>query len=434
MKIIIITFISLFYCQATATNLNDLEKRIVEKSEALAPESISLLEKIVNLNSGTQNPKGVKKVGFILKKEFDRLGMTTQWINISKSNRGGHLFASTKGSSGLKILIVSHIDTVFSKSSSFQKFKRNGNTAIGPGVNDAKGGIVVILSALKALKMVGVLDQMSIIVALMGDEEMPATDSNGPIRTHLIDAAKKSDIALGFEYAVETINKATINRRGYISWTIEVSSNSGHSSKIFSENMGYGANFSAFYILNKIRAKLHKHKYLTINPGLIIGGTNVELSQHGIKGQGSGKNNVIAQKTIITGDLRTISAKQLNFAKRELRKFISKPLKHTTAKITFNEKDSSPPVPPTKSNKKLLRLMSKVSEDLGYGKVRALDPGLRGTADIAFVFPHVKAVIDGLGALGTGAHSEQESIDISTIPKLNKRTALFLYRLMNFDL
>ena len=62
-----------------------------------------------------------------------------------------------------------------------------------------KGGIVVILSALKALKMVGVLDQMSIIVALMGDEEMPATDSNGPIRTHLIDAAKKSDVALGFE-------------------------------------------------------------------------------------------------------------------------------------------------------------------------------------------------------------------------------------------
>ena len=78
--------------------------------------------------------------------------------------------------------------------------------------------------------------------------------------------------------------------------------------------------------------------------------------------------------------------------------------------------------------------MSKVSEDLGYGKVGALDPGLRGTADIAFVFPHVKAVIDGLGALGTGAHSEQESIDLNTIPKLNKRTALFLYRLMNVDL
>lgn len=424
----------LFFCsQGLSGELNDLEKTIVKKSDTLVSESTSLLEKIVNINSGTQNPKGIKKVGLILKKEFDRLGMTTRWVNIDKADRGGHLFAETKNSSGSGILVISHIDTVFSKDSSFQKFKRNGNKATGPGVSDAKGGIVVLLAALKTLKIVDVLDQMNIKVALMGDEEMPAADAKGPIRTHLVKLAKKTDIALGFEYAVGTLNKATIARRGYISWTIEVSGKGGHSSRIFSSKVGVGTNFSAFYILDRIREKFKKHKYLTINPGLIIGGTNVELSQHGIKGKGFGKHNVVAQKTIITGDLRTLSSAQLHFAITELRKIVSRPLKQTTAKIIFNKADSYPPMSPTPSNKKLLDFLSQTSRDLGYGEVIALDPGLRGTADIVFAAPYVKMAIDGLGALGTGAHSEQESIDLDSISKLIKRTSLFLYRLKDFE-
>ena len=434
MKIIIMTFALFFFWQGLAKELNDLEKQLVERSEALVSESLSLLEKIVNINSGTQNPEGIRKVGFILKEEFDRLGMKTRWVNISQADRGGHLFAETKSSSGPNILIISHIDTVFDKDSPFQKFTKKGNKAFGPGVIDAKGGIVIILSALKALKMTGVLDHINISLALMGDEEMPATDSKGPIRSHLIDIAKKSDIALGFEYAVETINKATIARRSYLSWTIEVSGKGGHSSKIFSSNKGYGTNFSAFYILNNIRKKFRKYKYLTINPGLIIGGTSVELPQHGIKGQGSGKNNVIAKKTVITGDLRTISSKQLNFAKKELRKLASKPLKQTKATITFNERDNYPPMSPSPSNRQLLELISQANQDLGYGKITALDPGSRGTADIVFTAPYVKALVDGLGALGTGAHSEKESIDLDIVPKLIKRTALLLYRLKDSNI
>ena len=431
--VVIFVFFSCYY--GFSKELGDLEKQLMEKSNSLVPESISLLEKIVNINSGTENSKGVNRVGLILKEEFERIGMNTRWINIPVPDKGGHLFASTKGSSGLKILIISHLDTVFGESSSFQKFKRNGDIAIGPGVNDAKGGIVVILAALKALKMIGVLDQMQITVALMGDEEMAAIDPNGrPMRTHLINAGKEADIALGFEYAVESINKATIARRGHTVWTIEVLGKGGHSSKIFSKSTGDGANFSAFYILNEIRKKFRKQKYLTINPGLVIGGTNVNLPLQGIEGKGFGKNNVIAKKVVVTGDIRTISYKQLESIKKGLREIVSKPLEYTTATIVFDDKGASPPMSPSRSNKKLLRLLSQASEDLGYGEVEALDPGLRGTADIAFVAPHVKACIDGLGALGTGAHSEEESIDLSTIPKLINRTSLFLYRLRDFNI
>ena len=435
MKNFVIIFFALFVCGDGLTKeLSDVEKQLIEKSDSLVAESISFLEKIVNINSGTKNTNGVKQVGLVLKKEFDRLGMNTQWINIPSRDRGGHLFASTVSSSGPGILIISHIDTIFRKSSSFQKFQRTGNMGVGPGVNDAKGGIVVILAALKALKAIGILDQMKITVALMGDEEMAAIDSEGrPLRKHLINAAKNADIALGFEYAVESINKATIARRGHLSWTIEVSGAGGHSSKIFSKGVGDGVVFSAAYILDKIRKKFRRQRYLTINPGLMIGGTSVELPPYGIEGTGFGKNNVMAKKVTITGDIRTISSEQLEAVKEGLHKIVSNPLEHTTATIHFDDNGESPPMSPTPSNRKLLKLLSQVSEDLGYGKVAALDPGLRGTADIAFVAPHIKAGIDGLGALGAGAHSEKESIDLNTIPQLINRTSLFLYRLVHFS-
>lgn len=200
-KVPIILFLLCFCFYGIANELKPIEKQIVEHATPLIPESLRLLEKIVNINSGTDNPEGVKKVAFALKGEFEKLNMKTRYVNIEHPKRGGHLFIETKNPNpnALKILIISHIDTVFGKKSPFQKWTKKGNKARGPGVNDAKGGIVVILSALKALKKAGVLKGMNIKIALMGDEEMPAFNAEGPLRSHLIKMAKNSDVALGFE-------------------------------------------------------------------------------------------------------------------------------------------------------------------------------------------------------------------------------------------
>jgi glutamate carboxypeptidase len=86
-------------------------------------------------------------------------------------NRAPSLVAERKGDHGKRLILLGHIDTVFEPSSPFQKFERNGETAIGPGTGDMKGGVVVILSALKALRSIGGLDHATITVFLSGVEE-----------------------------------------------------------------------------------------------------------------------------------------------------------------------------------------------------------------------------------------------------------------------
>ena len=161
--------------------------------------AIQLLEKAVNINSGTMNLEGVKEVGMLFKDQFDQIEMDTKWIDMSNLNRAGHLFAETKGSKGKRILLIGHLDTVFPKNSPFQKMERlSDSMAKGPGTNDMKGGNVILLYALKALHDAGELTDAQIIVALTGDEEL----TGKPIslsRKDLIEAGQRSDIALGFE-------------------------------------------------------------------------------------------------------------------------------------------------------------------------------------------------------------------------------------------
>ena len=145
------------------------------------------------------------------------------WISMPDSlNRAGHLFAETpavKKPKGKKLLLIGHLDTVFEENSPFQNFERiNDSIAFAPGGNDMKGGNVIILYALKALNEQGLLKNTQVIVAFTGDEE----SSGKPLsisRKDLIDAAKKSDIALGFETSTG-FNYATVARRGASGWKV----------------------------------------------------------------------------------------------------------------------------------------------------------------------------------------------------------------------
>src|SRR5687767_13437927 len=156
-----------------AQGLSAPERRIVASVDAGAPAAITLLEKLVNINSGTHNFAGVRAVADALAPEFQKLGFTTRWSPGSSWNRAGHLVAEWKGNgSGRKLLLIGHLDTVFEKDSPFQKFERVGtDSARGPGIADMKGGNVVMLLALKALKDAGLLDQLQVTAVFTGDEE-----------------------------------------------------------------------------------------------------------------------------------------------------------------------------------------------------------------------------------------------------------------------
>lgn len=423
-------FLMLISASIFAQNLSEQELKIITSIENNNNEAIAFLEKVVNINSGTLNPKGVKEVGAVFKEAFEAINFKTSWIDMpSEMNRAGHLFAETSGNKGKKLLLIGHLDTVFEADSPFQEFKMvNDSIAHAPGGNDMKGGNVIILYALKALQENGLLKNAQIIAAYTGDEEStgkPLTIS----RKDLIEAAKRSDIALGFETATG-FNNATIARRGSSGWKVEVTGKRAHSSGIFNERIGAGAIFEMSRILNEFYNEVRGEKYLTFNPGVLLGGTFLELDDMTSKGDAFGKSNVVAQTAVVKGGLRFISEEQKENARAKMREIVLNNLPQTSAEISFI--DSYPAMGPTQGNQDLLNVLSDVSLDLGYGEVLGYDPSKRGAADVSFVAEYVDC-LDGLGTMGSGAHTPQETVNLKTIEALTKRAAILIYRLINQD-
>ena len=408
--------------------LDAKEQAISEWIDAHIDESIALIEKLVNINSGTMNHEGVKAVGSILRKEFDALGLSTEWIDLPpETQRAGHLFARTEGDRGKKILLIGHLDTVFAADDPFQTFQRDGDTATGPGVDDMKGGNVIILYALKALQAVGVLEGAQVIAAFSGDEEAPG-DPLDVVRADLIKAGRWADVALGFESAITRDGKdwASTARRGFSTWKLEVTGKQAHSSLIFGKDVGAGAVFEAARILAAFYTELGGEQYLTFNAGNILGGTTVDYRDSDNRGSAFGKNNVVPSRVLVHGGIRTLSADQLSRAKDAMQALVAQNLPHTEATLTFVDK--YPPMSPTEGNRRLRTLLSDINSQLGRGPMPELDPTLRGAADISFVAPYTDALA-GMGTIGGGDHTPQEKLDLASMSLIIKRAALMIYRL-----
>jgi glutamate carboxypeptidase len=402
------------------------ERALVKRVQAQQDSSIALLEEIVNINSGTMNFAGVRRVADVLRPRFEALGFKVRWEDGAPFGRAGHLIAEHPGR-GRHVLLIGHLDTVFEPSHPFQRFERvDAQTVRGPGTSDMKGGLVVALAALTALKETKALDGMHITVAMMGDEE----DSGRPIslaRASLVAAAKAADVAIGLENGADDPKTALTARRGYTGWQIDVKARSAHSSQIFTDEVGVGAIYELARILHSFYEELHGEELLTFNPGLIAGSTQLNFDPKTLHAETFGKDNIVAPVAVATGDLRTISSEQLERTKERMRKIVAASLPGASATIAFS--DGGVPMPPTAGNRELLAMYDAVSRDLGFGPVTAVDPRRAGAADISYVADQVEMAIDGIGLLGHGNHTPDEVADLRTFPIQSQRLAVLLLRL-----
>ncbi|PYR90282.1 MAG: peptidase M20 [Acidobacteria bacterium] len=403
------------------------ERAISDYIDAHNGEALALLEKVVNINSGSMNLAGVRAVGDVFRAEFDTLGFKSTWVDGTAFKRAGHLVADHPGR-GPRILLIGHLDTVFEPDSPFQKFQRiDEKTATGPGIIDMKGGDVIIVQALKALKAAAVND-VNVVVVMTGDEE----DTGEPqslARAALVEAAKGADYALGFEDGPGDPRYAVTARRGTSSWKLEVKGDPAHSSQIFRSDVGYGAIYELSRVLDGFRQRLAGEEFLTFNPGMVLGGTSVEFDQAQSRGSASGKTNVVAARAVAMGDLRTVSKAQLERARAIMNEVAAASLGHTQSTLTFE--DGYPSLSPTEGNANLLALYDRASQDLGFGAVTAVSPARAGAADVSFVAGEVESIIDGIGLMGRDDHTPGETADLSTLSSQTKRAAILLYRLRN---
>jgi glutamate carboxypeptidase len=411
-----------------AAALEAMEQRIAEQVEAHNDDALELLQRTVDINSGTMNFAGVREIGAIFASELDGLGFATTWIDGAAFDRAGHLVAEHPGS-GPHLLLIGHLDTVFEPDSPFQRFERlSPTTASGPGTTDMKGGDVVLVYALKALAAVGALDGMHITVVMTGDEEKsgrPLADA----RRVLLDI--EADIAIGFEDGDGNPDTAVISRRGSTSWQLTVRGVPAHSSQIFTEDVGAGAIYEATRSLHQFYERLATEPNLTFNPGVMLGGTQIEFDPEQARGGAFGKNNVVARDAVVSGDIRALSPEQYERAKETMLAIVADHLPRTNAELTFSP--GYPPMAPSEGNRRLLEIYSAVSQDLGFGPVAAVDPRKAGAADVAFVAGRVPMVLDGVGLMGRGGHTLDETADLATLPMQTQRVAVLLYRLRSLE-
>lgn len=418
-------FILFFYQIHAQQVLSRKEKQIVDQVNKNIPQSLRLLEELVNTNSGTLNTAGVKTVGNRLRKAFDSIGFSTEWINLPDSlKRAGHLVASHKGKKGKKIFLIGHLDTVFEPDMPANLYHQiNDSTVTGQGVNDMKGGDIVIFAALQSLQQLGLLNNTTITAYFTGDEEnsgKPETISRGDF----INRAKQHDVALAFETA-QGLNTVATARRGASNWQLKVYGQQAHSSGVF--KVGYGSIYEAVRIINTFREQLGNEEFLTFNPGIIAGGTEVKYDSASIRATVAGKTNIISPFTAIRGDLRFLRESQKDSARAHMLTIAtSNNLPGTRALFTYS--DGIPSMEPTEGNTKLANMVSDVSIALGNGVVAAGDPGSRGAGDISYIAKYLDC-LDGLGVTGHGAHAPGETMDLNTFTKLVQRTAIFIYRL-----
>ena len=406
------------------------QSRLTAKEEALRDtilseraDAIAYLQQAVDIPSGTLQLAGVQRVGEVFLASLDSLGFTTHWVTMPpEMRRAGHLVAEHKGKEGrARVLLIGHFDTVVEPAAA--TFVREDSMARGVGGGDMKGGDVIILFALKALDHVGLLQDLNVTIVFTGDEEDPGSPLT-VARAALIDAGHRNEVALAFEGGSRSI--ATVARRGSSAWRLVATGRQAHSAGVFGAGTGYGAIYELVRILDAFRQQLAGEQYLTFNAATIVGGTDVAYDTAQESGTASSKLNIVPRMGVAAGDLRFMTPQQLERTRERMRQIVAQHLPGTDAQIAFI--DEYPAMPLTPGNARLLAFYDSASQALGYGPVAPMDPGMRGAGDLSFVAPFMDG-LEGLGALGTGAHTPGERVNLNSLTMQTERAAVMLERI-----
>ena len=405
------------------TRLTRTDQALRDTILNLRPDAIAYLQRAVDIPSSTLNREGVRRVGELFRASLDSLEFTTTWVAMPDAMaRAGHLVAEHKGKPGaVRILLIGHFDTVVEPAGA--NFVREDSMARAVGGSDMKGGDVIILYALKALDELRLLRDLNITVVFTGDEEDPGSPL-ATARQALIDAGHRNDVALAFEGGSRSI--ATVARRGSSAWRIVATGRQAHSAGVFSGGVGFGAIYEIARILDAFRQQLAGEQYLTFNAATSVGGTDVRYDTLQGSGTAAGKLNIVPRAAVAAGDLRFMTPEQLERTRERMRQIVAQHLPGTDAQIWFI--DEYPAMPLSAGNTRLLAYYDSASQTLGYGPVAPMDPGMRGAGDLSFVAPFMDG-LEGLGALGSGAHSPGERVNLNALTMQIERAALMLERL-----
>ena len=359
-------------------------------AEAAREGQLKLLETVVNIDSGTGDVEGGRRVLDVLAPRLEALGARIERVPAEIPGLPDNLVATLKGKGKARILMIGHVDTVFEPGTTAKwRYVADGNRATGPGVGDEKGGVVQAITALEILSARGFRDYDTLTLLLETSEER-----GSPGTRALIDRLVKShDVELNLEPG-DAPDKITVWRKGSSTFNIDVKGRPAHAG--VAPQDGRNAATELVHQLATLDGLPKSGDGLTANLTILQAGSRYNIIPENARAQ---VNVRIRDKA----DLDRVQATLEESARNT---------KVPDTRVTVSRENSFPPLPDNPHTDALAvrakAIYAELGRDLGTG-------GNGGASESALSHEAGTPALDGLGPVGGGFHTDKEWIDLTTI-------------------
>ncbi len=407
--------------------LDNKEKELTILLDEKKDEMITLLKEIVEINSGSRNAAGIDSVGQILSARLIKLGFKEEFIPAKaetvdvagekKVHTSGPWRILRKIGKGKKVLLMGHLDTVFEPESGFFKLIRfaqtPGDSSVGPGVADMKGGLVVIVFALEALDKTGLLKDKDVTVFFNGDEETGSKFS----KDRIFAEAKRADFCLNFEEGRDVpYGGVVVSRKGTAGATITC-----HGRAVHAGNQHYLGINAAVELSQKLLelSKLSDYKRgVTVSPGVIDLGPFA-------------KSNRVPDFARAEVDFRYLDPADTSYLRAKVEEicrqiYLRNPWTKEEAKTELDFEFNFPPMRPDTARYRW------AGEIMALARFLNVPVGVKGSAggsDASVAALAGCMTLDAFGPIGGASHTTDEWVHLSTLSGRAKLTALIMSRI-----
>lgn len=366
------------------------QAKLLAAVESCGPDARATLERLVLIDSGTGDAEGLAKVGAIYAEKLRGIGAVVRQEPSAPPGVGDNIVATVTGSGKGRILLIAHMDTVFSHGEVAKRPPRwEGDRLIGPGAGDDKSGGVTAICALGALKTIGFRDFARVDLILNASEETGSWGSRDLIRK----MARDSDVAINLERGVPT-DKVLLSRKGSAVLTMEFTGRAAHSG--LEPEKGRNAALAAAQAALDLGRLADPARETTVTVTVLSGGDKI---------------NVVPDRAIVKADVRVQSADEFDRVEKAAAAIAAKPSIDGVT-VTSQLDRNFPPWPRAASTDALLARANRLYAELGR-KLEGVSVG--SSADVAFAAETGTPSIDGFGMEGGGAHGADDYADLSTL-------------------
>lgn len=376
-----------------------LAKTILDTISSNRDEMIFLLERLVLAESPSTDPDAQAKIQRILIEQLQQLDYEVH--HFSGKTTGGYLVARPAGAdvSQPSQLLLGHCDTVWpSGILTSMPFSIEANIIRGPGVFDMKGGLTQMIFALKSLLEIRLVPLLTPIILINSDEEIGSVESE----SRIIDLAKEVERVYVLEPALGQSGKLKTARKGVGRFEIRVIGRAAHAG--LDPEKGISAILELSYIIQRLFAMNDYDKGICVNVGLVEGGL---------------RSNVVAPTSSAVVDVRVPTLEAAGKLEQEILS-----LEPTLAGVSISIEGNidRPPLERTPANQQLWHKAHNMGKALDLN----LEEGLAGGASDGNLTSQYAATLDGLGAVGDGAHANHEFIFLDKMVERSALLALLL--------